>query len=312
VPALFHSLEAAFAIPEDPTPALLDAIASLTRWHRAAATALLGFPSRSAVAQPTEIAEATGQHYGRLFSAFSDRSYWDEPLRLLRTRLQRNGIELSNIGSARVLDAGCGGGRYTVAWRLLGAEEVVGIDISETGLADARGRLEASDITGVRFDHGSVLRLPYSDGAFDIVFSNGVLHHTTDWLGGVRELTRVLRPGGLGWLYLIERPGGLFWDTIEVLRVVMEAETPARARDALSVLMLPANRIFYMLDHVMVPINLRLTTEQVEAALASAGATDVRRLTRGADFDRVEAIHRGDPFARLKYGVGEHRYIFRV
>jgi len=68
--------------------------------------------------------------------------------------------------------------------------------------------------------------------------------------------------------------------------------------------------VFYMLDHVMAPINERLTPAEIEASLVGAGACDVRRLTRGADFDRVEQIHRGAPFATVKFGVGENRYVF--
>ena len=64
------------------------------------------------------------------------------------------------------------------------------------------------------------------------------------------------------------------------------------------------------LDHVMVPINLRLTAEDIVSALKTAGACSIRRLTRGVEFDRIESIHRRDPYADVKYGVGEHRYVF--
>ena len=60
----------------------------------------------------------------------------------------------------------------------------------------------------------------------------------------------------------------------------------------------------------MVPINLRLTCSEIEQQLAAAGAINTRRLTRGANFDRVERIYQKDPFAELKYGVGENRYTF--
>ena len=65
-----------------------------------------------------------------------------------------------------------------------------------------------------------------------------------------------------------------------------------------------------MLDHVMVPINQRLTPDAVASALAQAGASDIRRLTRGTDFDRIEQIYRQTPFATVKYGVGENRFVF--
>jgi hypothetical protein len=60
----------------------------------------------------------------------------------------------------------------------------------------------------------------------------------------------------------------------------------------------------------MVPINVRLTSDQVENALRAAGATDIARLHRGADFDRVEALYRSGPFASDNYGIGENRYVF--
>jgi hypothetical protein len=109
---------------------------------------------------------------------------------------------------------------------------------------------------------------------------------------------------------LIENPGGYFWDVIELGREIMKHEVHEHARVAVALLGLPANRVFYMLDHVMAPINLRLTAEQISGELAAAGARDIRRLTRGTDFDRVERIHQGDPFAVDKYGAGEHRFVF--
>ncbi|MBF0244778.1 MAG: class I SAM-dependent methyltransferase [Planctomycetes bacterium] len=256
------------------------------------------------------IERTTGQHYGRLFQEFSSSSFWEEPLALLRIRIERNGIELSNLAQMSVLDAGCGGGRYTAAWHQLGAKSSTGVDISSIGLASAEQRVRESGLNGLSFKQGSVLELPFPDRSFDIVFSNGVLHHTVDWKTGVRELVRVLKTGGLGWLYLIESPGGLFWATIEVLRDLMQGTDREFARMSLKLLGVPDNKIFYMLDHVMVPINIRLTPAEIDQSLSVAGAVNIRRLTRGTDFDRVERIHQGDPYAEVKYGVGENRFVF--
>jgi SAM-dependent methyltransferase len=314
VRVLFDGMERAFAGSAHPTSAIIDLLERLSAFLRVAGETGDDRPDATPVhgAAPLgeAMADATGEHYGQLFKAFSTTSFWDEPVHLLRTRLERNGIELPELHEMDVLDSGCGGGRYTVAWRLLGAGSATGIDISSTGIADASARVIEAGIEGVSFMHGTVLDLPFEDNSFDIVFSNGVLHHTTDWQQGVRELMRVLRPAGFGWLYVIERPGGLFWDVIEVLRAIMRRESREAARNALRTLRIPSNRIFYMLDHVMVPINLRLTPREVEATLAASGASDVRRLNRGTDFDRIERIYQGDPFATVKYGVAENRYTF--
>ncbi len=320
VPYLFSGMERVFASNVEPLSAVSELFAKLARFLREAAGSGINriSPESDGASEETaqsslsdsKIEKITGEHYGRLFREFSRTSYWDEPVRLLRTRLERNEIDLSRLPEQEVLDTGCGGGRYTVAWRLLGAKRAVGVDISPIGIASAQQRVDDAGLDGVSFEEGSVLDLPFPDCSFDIVFSNGVLHHTVDWEKGMSEMVRVLRPGGMGWLYLIENPGGIFWSLIEALRELMKDEDRESARVTLQMLGIPDNRVFYLLDHVMAPINLRLTPEEIERSLRASGATRIRRLTRGADFDRIEQIYRQDPFAEVKYGVGENRYVF--
>lgn len=145
-----------------------------------------------------DVLETTGQHYGNLFREFSKKSYWDEPLNLLLTQLQRNDISLSPLSDSFVLDAGCGGGRTTVAWKLLGAKACIGVDASPIGVSDAQKRVAQSGIENVEFRVANLLDLPFNDDTFDIVYCNGVLHHTTDWREGIRQILRVLKPNGLG------------------------------------------------------------------------------------------------------------------
>lgn len=306
-------MERVFEGDADPTEPLRRHFERLTALLRAAAASGMGDVFGIAV-HPLDAAsvveKTTGEHYGRLFREFDAQSFAAEPARLLRERLTRNNVKLPELATARVLDAGCGGGRYAVAWHLLGAKDVVGVDLSEPGIEDARARVALAKLDGIRFEHMDVVDLAVPADSFDIVFSNGVLHHTRDWQRGVHGLVRALKPGGTGWLYLIENPGGYFWDVIEMLRKVMHGEVHEQARVAVASLGIPANRVFYMLDHVMVPINLRLTTEEITRELAAAGARDIVRLQRGYDFDRVEKIHQKSPYAVMKYGAGEHRFVF--
>jgi SAM-dependent methyltransferase len=313
VPQLFYAQERLFAQPEDPTRPLADVFARSTGWLHALAgdvAAPEAWPRvANAPATDDAVETVTGTHYGNLFAGFAKEHYWDEATALLRTRLERNGIAIEFAGKS-VLDAGCGGGRYTVAWKQLGCARAVGVDVSPINIATATARAREAGLADVDYRLENVLALQSASDTFDVVFSNGVLHHTRDWRAGIAELVRVLAPGGLGWLYLIENPGGLFWDMIEILREVTHGDSHELARRALEQLGLPQHRIFYMLDHVMVPINVRLTPAEIEQALAAAGATAIRRLVRGADFDRVEQIHAGTPHAVVKFGVGENRYVF--
>lgn len=317
VAMIFGRMEQTFAGDKEPAgeiDSLLRSVADHFRSCEASGMAALGSQSIPAEISSGIYAESvedvTGNHYGRLFSSFSTESFWEEPVYLLRTRLERNGIDPAGFSGLEVLDAGCGGGRYTVAWSKLGAGRAVGVDISSIGIESARRRVAEAGLAGIEFRISSVLALPFPDDSFDVVFSNGVLHHTADWKAGISEIVRVLKPGGFGWLYLIENPGGLFWETIEVMREMIRADNREFARLSLKMIGIPDNRIFYMLDHVMVPINIQLTPAEIEEQLRVSGAAGIRRLERGADFDRIESIHRKDPFAGAKYGVGENRYVF--
>lgn len=317
VPFLFHRNEKIFKSVEEPEALFENALNDLRQStiNIAANKDLSNILSNSfedfkVENFESEVKAHTGQHYGNLFKEFRNKDYFEEARKLLEIRLVRNNVTIPNLKNATVLDQGCGGGRYTTAWKLLGAKNAVGIDFSEIGISDAKSRVELAGIKNIDFVKGSVLNMPFNDKVFDIVFSNGVLHHTEDWKKGISEQLRVLKPGGFGWLYLIENPGGIFWDNIEILRAILKNVNKIFAQNVLRSLAIPMNRVFYMLDHVMVPINTRLSTNEIINELKNNGACNIRRLDRGADFDRVESIYHSVPFANKKFGIGENRFIF--
>ena len=101
----------------------------------------------------------------------------------------------------RVLDAGCGAGRNLV-YLLRAGFDVWGVD--ESADAIARVRRLASSLTPVkepdRFRVESVEATSFDDGSMDVVMSSAVLHFAHDeehWWAMVREMWRVLKPGGL-------------------------------------------------------------------------------------------------------------------
>ncbi|GAB2481020.1 class I SAM-dependent methyltransferase [Algoriphagus taiwanensis] len=318
IPYLFHDFEKNVSSPNDPIGHFSGLLKSLKASLESMADSkdFFNIMNGALEAAPEdygdkEIKTYTGQHYGNLFKAFDHKSYFEEAKKLLSDRLVRNGISIQGLEELSILDQGCGGGRYTTAWKLLGAKKCIGLDFSEVGLQDAKSRVEAAGIADVEFVHGSVLDMPFADESFDIVFSNGVLHHTEDWRKGIKEQLRVMKSGAWGWQYLIEKPGGIFWDQIEILRAIMRNVPKPFAQQVMKGMGIPANRVFYMLDHVMVPINTRLTPEELAEELASCGAVGIQRLSRGTDFDRVEALYQKIPGAKEKFGVGENRFVFK-
>ncbi len=122
---------------------------------------------------------------------------------LTGARLSRR-IDPAWYAGRRVLDAGCGHGRYLRAFAALGAD-VVGVDAGESIEVAAR-QAEHPRIDVVQ---GSVLALPFRDASFDLAFSDGVIHHTPDPARAYRELARVVKPGGAVYVWVYPREGAL-------------------------------------------------------------------------------------------------------
>jgi ubiquinone/menaquinone biosynthesis C-methylase UbiE len=93
-----------------------------------------------------------------------------------------------------VLDVGCGQGIDLAQYALAGAR-ATGVDLTPRHVELARAHVAA---IGLHADvvQGDAEQLPFADATFDRVSSNGVLHHTPDMPAALREIRRVLRPGG--------------------------------------------------------------------------------------------------------------------
>jgi ubiquinone/menaquinone biosynthesis C-methylase UbiE len=108
-----------------------------------------------------------------------------------------------------VLDVGCGQGIDLVEYARAGAR-VTGIDLTPRHLELARGHTAALDLE-VTIVQGDAERLPFADESFDRVSSNGVLHHTPDMPAALREIRRVLRPGGEARILVYNRRSFHYW-----------------------------------------------------------------------------------------------------
>jgi len=98
----------------------------------------------------------------------------------------------------RVVDIGCGAGIDTlIAARMVGPTgRVIGVDMTPSMLAKARGAAQLAGFANVDFRESHAESLPVDDGWADAVISNGVLNLLPDKDAGLREIARVLRPGG--------------------------------------------------------------------------------------------------------------------
>ncbi|HET7573318.1 MAG TPA: bifunctional demethylmenaquinone methyltransferase/2-methoxy-6-polyprenyl-1,4-benzoquinol methylase UbiE [Gaiellaceae bacterium] len=103
----------------------------------------------------------------------------------------------------RVLDACCGTGDLAIAARRAGAGEVVGLDFAEQMLVRARRKEPA-----IEWVQGDMLALPFADASFDAATVGFGVRNVADLEAGLRELRRVLRPGGRLAILEITTPRG--------------------------------------------------------------------------------------------------------
>ncbi|TQE98975.1 MAG: class I SAM-dependent methyltransferase [Spiribacter salinus] len=97
-----------------------------------------------------------------------------------------------------VLDLGCGPGTSTMLWADAG-HRPLGVDINEKLLRLAAQRGDEHG-KGAQFLIASAHELPLPDGHFDVCVAPELLEHVPDWEGCVREIARVLKPGGIAFL----------------------------------------------------------------------------------------------------------------
>ncbi|HEX8321732.1 class I SAM-dependent methyltransferase [Longimicrobium sp.] len=94
-----------------------------------------------------------------------------------------------------VLEIGVGMGADHLEWAKAGPASLSGIDLTPRAIEHAATRLALHGFRS-RLEVADAECLPFADGSFDLVYSWGVLHHSPDTARAVREVWRVLRPGG--------------------------------------------------------------------------------------------------------------------
>ena len=98
----------------------------------------------------------------------------------------------------QALDVGSGPGYATMyAARKFPESAIVGVDYSPAQVEWARRELEKDPLPNCRFEQGNAMDLHFDDGTFDMVLSIASIKHWPDPVQGLREIHRVLRPGGV-------------------------------------------------------------------------------------------------------------------
>ncbi|MEA9726720.1 class I SAM-dependent methyltransferase [Xanthomonas campestris pv. raphani] len=146
----------------------------------------------------------------------------------LQSEVHAQGVEFAELRAGlaghrngRLLDLGCGAGHVSFQLAPL-MDEVVAYDLSADMLNVVAATAAERGLTQVRTLQGVAERLPFESGSMDVVVSRYSAHHWSDLGQALREVRRVLRPGGIAALIDVVAPGLPLLDThlqaIELLR----------------------------------------------------------------------------------------------
>lgn len=122
----------------------------------------------------------------------------------------------SQSHNLRVLEVGCGLGTDGAQFAQAGAL-YTGVDLTQAAIDLAQRRFELFNLPG-SFRVADAENLDFPDNEFDLVYSHGVLHHTPDTARAVKEIHRVLRPGGRAIVMLYHRDSYNYRVNISLLR----------------------------------------------------------------------------------------------
>jgi 2-polyprenyl-3-methyl-5-hydroxy-6-metoxy-1,4-benzoquinol methylase len=195
--------------------------------------------------------------------------------------------DFSSTRGLKVLEIGCGLGTDGAQFAKAGAN-YTGIDLTEASIELAGKRFELSGLQG-EFRVADAEKLNFANETFDLVYSHGVLHHTPDTGMAVREIHRVLKPGGRAMVMLYHRDSYNYRIGIRVLR---------RAGAGL------------LKSEGGIKIVHSLTGEPIDSLREHAQLANTNGGPSAADFLSQSTDGAGNPLARV-YSRREARDLFR-
>lgn len=202
------------------------------------------------------------------------------------------GIDAAWFAGRRVLDAGCGSGRWTVGLLRLGAA-VTAVDFSDAGLAATREA--AAGLGSLETRKVDLLEPPAElrERRFDLVYSFGVLHHTGDTFRALRNVAPLVGDGGAIFLYLYGKESWSLRQSWRTNRLRLRlAGLPFERKIAVLRELHPDKDPHQLFDLLSPTINHRLGFATVRRELERLGFTEVTRTVRSGELF-VRAVRPG-------------------
>jgi ubiquinone/menaquinone biosynthesis C-methylase UbiE len=207
-------------------------------------------------------------------------------------------MQFDKFAGKRLLEIGCGMGTDLLQFARGGAR-CTGIDLTPRSVEITRHRFKLYGADGA-FMISDGEHLPFRTESFDVVYSNGVLHHTPDTAGAIREVHRVLRPGGTAKVMLYHRNSLNYWIEIILRRGLLGGEF-LRGRSAEQIM----SRVIEFSDHDARPLVKVYNRAQTRAlfTMFREVVIDVEQLTR-AELRFLSPLVSETMFERLRKRIG--------
>jgi len=202
------------------------------------------------------------------------------------------------FAGAKLLEIGCGMGTDLLQFARGGAQ-CTGVDLTPRSVEITRHRFRLYGNEG-SFMIADGERLPFATESFDVVYSNGVLHHTPDTAGAIREIHRVLRPGGTAKVMLYHRNSLNYWIEIVLRRGLLGGDY-LRGRSSEEIM----SRVIEFSEHEARPL-VKVYSRKEAGALFSQFkdvGVAVQQLTR-AELRFLSPLVTDDMFERFARRIG--------
>lgn len=208
------------------------------------------------------------------------------------------------IAGKDILDSGCGPGRYVDLLRRLRPRRIVALEQGPALIEALRERFK--DAPGVEVVRGTAEKLTFPDASFDLVVSNGVLHHTrSDLRTMIADHARVLRKGGVMFIMLVGK-GGLELKLWEFLRGFLYDVPIESMLERFGKIMSPL-RLQGIVDHMYGEYQV---TERAEfEAWCRSLFRRMERVPGIAGLDVTPELYQDDPYFTPRFGCGHLRYL---
>jgi SAM-dependent methyltransferase len=175
-----------------------------------------------------------------------------------------------NNGNKKILDAGCGSGYSALIFfgEELNKNLYFGVDISDA-IYVAKDRFLEAGIRGT-FIKSDIMHIPFKNNTFDIIFSEGVLHHTDSTEESIYHLSKKLKSNGLFLFYVYKKKAIIREYTDDLIRNKIKSLSNEQAWEILK----PLSKLGISLGNLNVKVNIE---EDIELLGIKKGSYDLQR-----------------------------------